>query len=108
MQAKPLVVSLFAMCSLSLVACGGGAESEGVAPESETIASTEQGVGIPPHCPNNDLVYWFENIRACVAKCGATRIQANPATQYAGCQSNLAATRTLINVNYCIPGCELQ
>ncbi|NBD12349.1 hypothetical protein [Corallococcus silvisoli] len=108
MHAKRIVVSLFAMCSLSLVACGGGAESAVDVPERDAMASTEQGIGIPPNCPNNDLVYWFEDIRACVVKCGASRIQATPATQYAGCQSNLPASRTLINVNYCIPGCDLQ
>ncbi|MCE9673805.1 hypothetical protein LY474_39020 [Myxococcus stipitatus] len=107
MSAKRFAVSLVAMSSLFLTACGG-AESEAPLPETDEVASTEQGIGIPPNCPNNDLVYWYENIRACVVRCGASRIQAQPATLYAGCQSNLTYTRTLINVNDCIPGCDLQ
>ncbi|MCP3104182.1 hypothetical protein LZ198_35495 [Myxococcus sp. K15C18031901] len=108
MNAKRFAVSLVAMSSLFLTACGGGADAEPVPPEADAMVGVEQGIGIPPNCPNNDLVYWFENIRACVVKCGASRIQATPATQYAGCQSNLSNTRTLINANYCIPGCDLQ
>lgn len=40
-------------------------------------------------------------------KCGTTRKPGKPSTQYAACQSNMTGTRTLINVQYCLPGCEI-
>ncbi|GEL74301.1 hypothetical protein [Myxococcus virescens] len=106
MKASRLIASLTACLSLSLIACGGG-EADLDVPEGEAPISVEQGLGYPPHCPNGDLIYWLENVQACTAKCGNTRQNGQPATQYAACQSNITGTRTLINVRYCIPGCEL-
>ncbi|MFP2958538.1 hypothetical protein ACLEPN_11995 [Myxococcus sp. 1LA] len=107
MNASRIIASLTACLALSLTACGAG-EDLMDAPEGEAPVSVEQGLGHPPHCPNGDLTYWFENVQACTSKCGNTRQNGQPATQYAACQSNVAGTRTLINVRYCIPGCELQ
>ncbi|WIG94730.1 hypothetical protein [Myxococcus sp. SDU36] len=106
MNASRIVASLTACLSLSLIACGG-AEVPMDMPEGEAPVSVEQGLGYPPHCPNGDLIYWVENVQACTPKCGNTRQSGQPATQYAACQSNIAGTRTLINVRYCIPGCDL-
>ncbi|AEI62989.1 hypothetical protein [Corallococcus macrosporus] len=105
MNASRIVASLTACLALSLAACGGGEDLEG-APEGAAPASVEQGLGYPPHCPNGDLVYWYENVQACTPKCGYTRKPGRLATEYAACQSNMSGTRTLINVRACIPGCN--
>ena len=104
MHASRLIASLTACLALSLAACGGDAAMD--APEAEAPASVEQGLGYPPHCPNGDLIYWYENVQACTPTCGNTRKPGQPATEYAACQSNLSGTRTLINVRACIPGCN--
>ncbi|WNZ60028.1 hypothetical protein QEG98_28950 [Myxococcus sp. MxC21-1] len=106
MSASRLAASWAAALSLSLIACGGGDASLDV-PEGEAPATVEQGLGVPPQCPNGDLVYWVENVQACTMKCGTTRKPGKPSTQYAACQSNMTGTRTLINVQYCLPGCEI-
>lgn len=107
MNASRVIASLTACLSLSLIACGGAEAPMDLAEEGAPI-SIEQGLGHPPHCPNGDLTYWLENVQACTARCGNTRQNGQPSTQYAACQSNIAGTRTLINVRHCIPGCELQ
>lgn len=104
MNASRLVASLTAVLALSLTACGVEDASMDL-PGVETLDSVEQGQGMPPHCPNNDLVYWFENVQACLS-CGSVRQPGQQATQYAACRSNSASTRTLINVRYCILGCD--
>ncbi|NTX03748.1 MULTISPECIES: hypothetical protein [unclassified Myxococcus] len=106
MRMSRLAIAVTTFSFLSLAACGG-VEAAADAPDSTAPVSVEQGIGIPPNCPNNDLVYWLENVQACVAKCGTTRKNGQPATLYAGCQSNLTQTRTLIDVRYCVPDCEL-
>nr|QLH55542.1 putative lipoprotein [Myxococcus virescens] len=107
MNASRIIASLTACLALSLAACGGG-EDLMEAPQGEAPVSVEQGLGHPPHCPNGDLIYWYENPQACVAKCGTTRQPGRTATEYAACQSNVSGTRTLINVRACIPGCDLH
>ncbi|MFY2557688.1 hypothetical protein ACN469_08675 [Corallococcus terminator] len=109
MNAARILATLTACFSLSLLACGGG-EPTAEVPETEApVSSVEQGIGYPPSCRSGDtLIYWVENVQACVQKCGTTRVQGQPATQYAACQSNISGTRTLINVRHCIPGCSLE
>ncbi|WP_426756759.1 hypothetical protein [Myxococcus sp. Y35] len=105
MKTSRLITSLTACFSLSLIACGGG-DIPMDAPEGEAPVSVEQDLGYPPHCPNNDLIYWFENVQGCMPQCGTTRKPGQPAVQYAACQSSMSSTRTLINVRHCIPGCN--
>ncbi|GHG87777.1 hypothetical protein [Comamonas sp. JC664] len=104
MRASRLVASLTAVLALSLTACGVEDASMDM-PDAEALDSVEQAQGIPPHCPNNDLFYWLENVQACMS-CGSVRQPGQQATQYAACRSNATNTRTLINVRYCILGCD--
>ncbi|QSQ24414.1 hypothetical protein JY651_05505 [Pyxidicoccus parkwayensis] len=106
MNTSRILVSLAAGLTLSLTACGGTEESLTEAPDTgDVLVSTEQGLGIPPNCPNGDLYYWFENIQGCLT-CGTVRNPGQLATQYAACRSNVTGTRTLINTKYCITGCD--
>ena len=101
----PRIALLAACSSLFLVACGGdGAVAD--EPSADQLTSEEQGLGMPPNCPNGDLFYWTENVKAC-GTCGTTRNPGQLATQYAACRSNQAQTKTLINVRYCIIECTL-
>ncbi|MCY1023366.1 hypothetical protein [Pyxidicoccus sp. MSG2] len=106
MNTSRILVSLTACLTLSLTACGGAEEPLAEAPDTgDVLVSTEQGVGLPPNCPNGDLIYWFENIQGCLT-CGTVRNPGQLATQYAACQSNVQGSRKLINAKYCIAGCN--
>jgi|GEM_PF-3281394 len=107
MKAPRILAALTACFSLSLLACGGGEPTAESAETQAPLSSVEQGIGIPPVCASGDsLIYWTENVQACVLKCGTTRVPGQPSTLYAACQSNVSGTKTLINVRHCIPGCN--
>ncbi|MFP2928270.1 hypothetical protein ACLESO_24340 [Pyxidicoccus sp. 3LG] len=106
MTTSRIVASLALCFSLSLVACGGGEVPVDEAGTEAPMSSMEQGLGMPPNCPNGDLFYWLENEKLC-GTCGTTRNPGRTATQYAACRSNVSGSKTLINTRYCIPGCAV-
>ena len=105
MNTSRILVSLAACLTLSLTACGGTEEPLVESPDtSDATMSTEQGIGLPPSCPNGDLYYWFENVQSCLT-CGTVSKPGQLAVQYAACRSN-PASKKLINAKYCIYGCD--